>query len=120
MIAKLERTQSTAQQNKDLSQSPHKLHSLPPTYNINNVSFRPLMFFFFNITYGPTHEILVLIAYAQIPLTNDYADASSGTRDLDVGLSLNLHPYFLYASREGPGMSKNARIQRGQGVRNPP
>ena len=52
---------------------------------------------------GPSHEILVHIAYAQIPLrVNANADVSSGARDLIVGrLCFHLHSYFVYESTEG-------------------
>ena len=40
--------------------------------------------------------------YAQKPTLNAYADVSSGP---NFGLSLHLHPYFVYASSEGAGKS---------------
>ena len=46
----------------------------------------------------PEHDILVLIAHAQKPRLNDHADISSGARGLNFGLSLHLHPEFVYAS----------------------
>ena len=39
--------------------------------------------------------------YAQKPPINAHADISSEVTCLTFGLSLHLHPYFLYASREG-------------------
>ena len=36
---------------------------------------------------------------------NPHADASSGAWDIKCGLSLLLHPYFVYDSREGYGES---------------
>ena len=55
------------------------------------------------IIYGPAHEILELIAYAQkSPKINAYVGVSSGARYLNLGLSLHLYPYFGY---EGSGES---------------
>ena len=55
-------------------------------------------------TYGnifwPVHEILVPIWNVQKP---PYADISSGARGLNFGLSLHLHPYFVFVSCEGSG-----------------
>ena len=51
------------------------------------------------------YYILVLIAYAQRPPLNAHAGVSSGSRGLTVGVSLHLHPYFMYASSEGSGQS---------------
>ena len=36
-----------------------------------------------------------------VPSLSAYADVSSGARGLIFGLSLRLHPYFMYASSEG-------------------
>ena len=59
--------------------------------------------------FAPEHEILVLIAYAQNPHLHVNAHAVvhayGWARGLKVGLSLNLHPYFVYASSEGSGAS---------------
>ena len=38
------------------------------------------------------------IVYAQMPLINAHADVSNGERGLDFGLSLHLHPFFVYVS----------------------
>ena len=46
---------------------------------------------------GPVHKIIVLIAYAHIPLTNSHAGISSGTRGLMFGLRFYLYPYLVYA-----------------------
>ena len=64
----------------------------------------------------PVHEILVLLANAQKPLSNAYTDISSRARCFNFGLSLHLHPYHEYmhlhlhptfenASSEGSGKS---------------
>ena len=42
------------------------------------------------------HKILILIAYGQRPVINVHAEVCSG-------VSLHLHPYFMYASSEGSG-----------------
>ena len=47
----------------------------------------------------------MLIAYVQMPLINAHAVVSSGARGLNFGLSLHLHPYFVYASSKGSGKS---------------
>ena len=44
---------------------------------------------------------VVLIAYVQKPPLNLHADVSSGTRGLNFGLNLYLHPYSVYASNKG-------------------
>ena len=56
------------------------------------------------LKYGPGHEILV-IAYGKRPLLNDLADVYSRTRGLNFAPDLLMHPYFVYASREGSGES---------------
>ena len=56
-------------------------------------------------SYGPVHEILALIACVQTLLINAHADISSNVRGLDFGLSLHLHPCFMYASSKGSGES---------------
>ena len=43
---------------------------------------------------GPVHHILALIAYAQKPPINVYANVLSGARGLTFVLSLHLHSYF--------------------------
>ena len=50
-------------------------------------------------------EVLVLIAYAQMPLINAHAEVSSKARDIHFVLSLHLQPYFVYAISEGSGES---------------
>ena len=57
--------------------------------------------------FEPAHEISVLIAYAQTPHLhiNAHAVASGWATGLKVSLSLNLHPYFVYASSEGTAAS---------------
>ena len=45
--------------------------------------------------------MLVLIAYAQKRPLNTHSNVSSGARGLNFALSLNQHPYFMYASSEG-------------------
>ena len=57
------------------------------------------------ILYGPSHDILVLIAYTQIPHLNSYADVASGTKGFNFCQSLNLRSYNVYWSREGSGES---------------
>ena len=47
------------------------------------------------------------IAYGQMPLLNAHADLFSWTRGLMFGLSLHLHPYFVYVSSEGCGESEH-------------
>ena len=44
----------------------------------------------------PVHEILVLLAYAQKPPSNAYADITSIARYLKFGPSFHLHPYLKY------------------------
>ena len=63
--------------------------------------------FFMVLQYGLAHEILVLIAKMQTPSLNAHASISSEARDLNFGLSLNLHvhPYFVYVISEGSGES---------------
>ena len=39
------------------------------------------------------------------PPFNIHADISRVANGLNFGLSLHLHPYFVYASREGTGES---------------
>ena len=43
------------------------------------------------------HQVLVLVAYVQMPLI--IADA------VNFGLSLHLHTYFMYANSQGSGKS---------------
>ena len=62
-----------------------------------------------NNTCGSSLEILVSIAYAQMPLINALADISSKARCLNFTLSLSLHSYFVYASSEGSDESGHMR-----------
>ena len=57
------------------------------------------------LTHGPVHEILVLIAYAQMSLINTHSDVFSKTRCLNFGLKRHLHPYFVYTGSKGSGES---------------
>ena len=41
------------------------------------------------------------LAHAQVPLINAHSDISCKARCQKFGLSLNLHPYFEYASSKG-------------------
>ena len=54
---------------------------------------------------GQFHKLSVLIQYEQMPLINANAKVSSEGRDLNFGLNLQIHPYFVYASRIGSGKS---------------
>ena len=55
------------------------------------------------LAFEPEHEISVLISYAQkLPLiANTYVPSVAG--DLNCGLSLHVHPYFMYAGSQGSG-----------------
>ena len=44
--------------------------------------------------------------YAQKPPTNTRAGEFSGAKGIKFGLSLQLHSYFVYASRKGLGESR--------------
>ena len=53
-------------------------------------------------TYGPAHQVLVLISYVQMLLINAHTDVSIEARGLNFGLSLHVHPYlqgFRFVSR---------------------
>ena len=52
-------------------------------------------------TNGPAYEILVCIAYARKLSSNIHAQLSSGDIYLNLGLSLQLCPYFVHASSGG-------------------
>ena len=52
---------------------------------------------------GPMHEILVLIAFAQIPHLNTYADVTCKARGSLFSLSLHLHPYSVHVSSKASG-----------------
>ena len=54
---------------------------------------------------GPAHKVLVIIAYAQMPIINAHADVYRGARGLTFGLSLHLYPYFVYVGSEGSDKS---------------
>ena len=58
---------------------------------------------------GLVREILALTAHAQKPPLNAYSDVSSGTRSLNFGLGLHLHPYFMHASSEGSDETAHVR-----------
>ena len=49
------------------------------------------------MVYGQ-NEILVRITYAQTPQINAHAGLFSEASSLNFGLSLHLHPYFVYVS----------------------
>ena len=53
--------------------------------------------------FGYSLKILALIAYTQKPPINAHVDISSRARGLNFGLSLHLHPYFVFAISEGCG-----------------
>ena len=55
--------------------------------------------------YGPAHEILVHIAYAQKRPLNAHADIFSRAGGLKFDQILYLLPYFVYASSEVTGES---------------
>ena len=46
----------------------------------------------------PKNKVLFLIPNMYKPPINAHVDLSSRTRGLNFGLSLCLHPYFVYAS----------------------
>ena len=68
------------------------LNSAPKSYNFTDFFFKTCLFGI------PTHEIFC----AKAPF---HADTLSGSRDLNFALSLYLHSYFVYASREGSDVS---------------
>ena len=51
-------------------------------------------------SYRPVNKVLVFIAYAQMSPINAHADVSSEAISLNFGMSLRLHPYFVYGSSE--------------------
>ena len=59
--------------------------------------------------YGPAPGVSLRIAYALIPLINANIDISSEARGPKFGMSLHLHPYFVYTSGEGSGESAHMR-----------
>ena len=46
------------------------------------------------------HKLLVLIAYAHLPLISDHVDVTSRTGDLIYDMSLYQYPYFVYSRAE--------------------
>ena len=50
-----------------------------------------------------------MIAYAQMPLMNAHTDISSEVGGSKFGLSLHIHPYFVYASSEDSAESVHKR-----------
>ena len=60
--------------------------------------------------YEAAYKILVLITYAQIPLTNAHVDVSRGAKYPIFGPSLYLHSYFVYVSRGGSGDSSEPSL----------
>ena len=59
--------------------------------------------------HGQAHKILVRIAYSQKPSLNTHVDVSSLARGLIYLLSLQLYPYFVYASNGDSGESAHMR-----------
>ena len=55
---------------------------------------------------GSARAISSFIACAHLPLRNAHVD----TKVLKFGLSLNLHPYFVYVNSEGSGESAHTCI----------
>ena len=55
--------------------------------------------------FGTVHEISVLITCPKMPLINMHTDVSRNDTGLIFSQSLHLHPYFVYASSEGSGVS---------------
>ena len=60
--------------------------------------------------YWPAHEFSVIILYAHMPLMDAHAGISSKAGGLHYGLNLHLHPYYVYASREGCGETENTHL----------
>ena len=57
----------------------------------------------------PSHEAVILIAYAQTPPLIAHPGVSSRTRYLIIGLRLRRLPFFVYAGSEDSG--ETARIR---------
>ena len=57
----------------------------------------------FNIAQGPC--IFHAFVYSDNFVLNPYVAVSSRARDLNFGQNLPLHPYLVYASRDGSGES---------------
>ena len=55
------------------------------------------------------HGIMVLNVYEQKNHLNDYTDVFSKARGLNISLSLQHHPYFMYACIEASGESEQLR-----------
>ena len=70
-----------------------------------------IFYFYAAIISGESIEgssvIMIFIAFGQMHLINENAD--SEVRDLYFGLSLHLHPYFVYASSQVSGKSAHMR-----------
>ena len=50
--------------------------------------------------YGATHEIFVLVPYAQKSPLNTPADVSNRALGINCALCQHLHPYIVYASHK--------------------
>ena len=65
--------------------------------------------------YGPAHEIMLVIAYTQNleqkPPLNVHIDVFIGAKSLYFVPSLQLHPYYVYASSEGSDESAHAQTR---------
>ena len=72
-------------------------------------SFRCLNISHRKFLYCAITRIPLLTACAQVPLINAHPDVFKEARGLYFGLSLHLHPYFMYASSEGSGESAHMR-----------
>ena len=55
------------------------------------------------------HDILLLIACAQMLQINAYVGVFSKAKGLNFGQGLHQHPYFVYMSSEGAGESTHLR-----------
>ena len=73
------------------------VYIVPYTYAWEMISFEPL------------HEILLPIAYVQMPLINAHAVVSSKFKSLNSDLSFYLHRFFVHASSECSGESAHMR-----------
>ena len=76
--------------------------ALSETPNTGFLAARPI--------YGPANKFSVIILYAQMPLMDAHADISSKAGGLHFGLNLHLHPYYVFASREGCGETENTHL----------
>ena len=50
-----------------------------------------------------SNGLTAVIIYVQMPLIKIHIGVSSGARGIFFGLSLHLHPYFVYASSKCSG-----------------